>query len=151
VDEFKYTDDKIVFLAALFPLTFNDRRETSIIGGSWVAQLGAGVVPGYENKQLYLEDEAVPPLKTLDFQYLEGNTQWQRSVLRMQFGILAGISFFGTCFILFDDVASSIINTHLDPNPNLVSRPQFWRSEVLRKDALATDVLFPSNLPRSRI
>jgi len=31
------------------------------------------------------------------------------------------VSFFGTCFILFDDVASSIINTHLDPNPNLVS------------------------------
>lgn len=24
-----------------------------------------GVVPGYENKQLYLEDEAVPPLKIL--------------------------------------------------------------------------------------
>lgn len=47
-----------------------------------IFQKHKGVVPGYENKQLYLEDEAVPPLK---------------------------------------------------------------------KDALATDVLFPSNLPRSRL
>jgi hypothetical protein len=151
VDEFKYTDDKIVFLAALFPLTFNDRRETSIIGGSWVAQLGAGVVPGYENKQLYLEDEAVPPLKTLDFQYLEGNTQWQRSVLRMQFGILAGILY------LFLELVSSCLMTshHQSSTPTWIPIPiwcpQFWRSEVLRKDALATDVLFPSNLPRSRL
>ena len=31
----------------------------------WTRVVPPGVVPGYENKQLYLEDEAVPPLKIL--------------------------------------------------------------------------------------
>lgn len=87
--------------------------------GSRVAQLG-GVVPGYENKQLYLEDEAVPPLKTLDgTQYLEGNTQWQRSVLRMQvFGILDPGS-------LFSELVSSCLMTshHQSSTPTWIPIP----------------------------
>lgn len=63
-----------------------------------------GIVPGYEHKQLYLEDEAVPPLQSLG---LVRQVSWLRCV-----------EAFFACPIV-----------------------------SLRKDAMATDVLFPSSMP----
>ena len=60
-------------------------------------------------------------------------------------------------YYLFLELVSSCLMTshHQSSTPTWIPIPiwcpQFWRSEVLRKDALATDVLFPSNLPRSRL